>query len=58
MNIGLNPLVSEMNAGGGYGGGAYVGGPDAEKGRLPMVLDIVGERSIGRVRGKTEADHL
>lgn len=58
FKTGLNPAI------GMYGEGTCVcvgtecdGGPDEENGRRIMPPGTVGEGSIGRVRGNTEADH-
>lgn len=59
LRAGLNPPVIGMYAGGACEcvGTEYEGGPDEENGRRLETPGIVGEGSIGRVRGNTEADH-
>ena len=59
LSAGLNPLVIGMYAGGACGcvGTECGDSPDEENGRRPPTPGMVGEGSMGRVRGNTEADH-
>jgi hypothetical protein len=58
LSAGLNPPVIGIYAGGACGcvGTECGDSPDEENGRRLPVPGIVGEWSIGRVRGNTEAD--
>lgn len=59
LRAGLKPPVIGIYADDTYGcvGTECDGGPDEENGRRLTPPDMVGEGSIGRVKGKTEADH-